>query len=840
MSYSLIQDWDGSRKFTFEVNANSRTWISDSNKDMYRWYHVVGVYDGTNTYIYVDGIQEGFTANSGNLDATANPLYIGRGDQYFDGRIDEVRVLDIDKSAEWILAEFRNQNDPRSFFTVGPEISPPPANFTYAKDITIDNTKVNADLNEFPLLIDIYDTDLKTDVQVDGDDIVFKAGEVSLSHEIVLFDQSFNSTHAHLIAWVKTDLSSTVDTTITMYYGNPEAINQEKPYVVWSNDYVGVWHLGESSGDAIDSTAYGSSGSPLGGVTQGAGGWVDGAYDFDGANGRVSVADPVDGHLDFGASDDFTISLWMYLDTAGNPDFVLAKRPGVSAIDNGYALATSGGNIVVFEVADGSDEYMVRAATDVSIPAWHYVTLVWDDDSISGTTIYMNGVDDKLSTSGTLSNIDGLETTLDLAFGAHTAGIFASDGRLDEIRIASVARSAEWIAAEFANQNDPSSFYSIGLEQIVGEQPPIESEFSYKKDIVVDNTKVSADLTDFPLLVDIYDADLRTDVQPDGDDIIFKIGTVTLPHEIELFDQTYNSTHAHLVAWVKVDLSSSVDTNISMYYGNANMNNQESPSDVWNSNYVAVWHFNQDPSSTNILDSTSNGYHLAALGFGSDSRVYDGRLGTAISVNGINNMFGVSGISGPVNDFTFQSWFKFDNAFPPGSEMHLFRGNSLTNDYPLIRFASSGIIVTHIEVTSDNDDSCTGNKNSWAADSWSQFSFVRSTVAVEAYHYVDGSLDASDNSADNANPHLPWDQLTILSDFSAGNMWGPGAISEFRILSVALPVEWIATEYANQNDPASFYSVGAEEQISVPEEPSEPSLLDASGYKFSTSSTSIV
>ncbi|MHA2160771.1 MAG: hypothetical protein ACXABE_17885, partial [Candidatus Thorarchaeota archaeon] len=85
--------------------------------------------------------------------------------------------------------------------------------------------------------------------------------------------------------------------------------------------------------------------------------------------------------------------------------------------------------------------------------------------------------------------------------------------------------------------------------------------YSYRKQLTIRHQDVAADLVNFPVLVDIYDADLRTDVRSDGRDIAFTIGEETLAHEVELFDQTYNSTHAHLAAWVKVPLlSGSSDT----------------------------------------------------------------------------------------------------------------------------------------------------------------------------------------------------------------------------------------------------------------------------------------
>jgi hypothetical protein len=79
-------------------------------------------------------------------------------------------------------------------------------------------------------------------------------------------------------------------------------------------------------------------------------------------------------------------------------------------------------------------------------------------------------------------------------------------------------------------------------------------------------------LDDFPVLIDLFDKDLHsTDkVQTNGEDIAFVDATGTkLDYELELFDQSYNSTHAHLVAWVRVpSLSGISNTTISMYYGN--------------------------------------------------------------------------------------------------------------------------------------------------------------------------------------------------------------------------------------------------------------------------------
>ncbi|MFW9830029.1 MAG: DUF2341 domain-containing protein, partial [Candidatus Thorarchaeota archaeon] len=344
------------------------------------------------------------------------------------------------------------------------------------------------------------------------------------------------------------------------------------------------------------------------------------------------------------------------------------------------------------------------------------------------------------------------------------------------------------------------------------DHPNNACDYNYYKEITINHSKVSGpdDLIDFPVLISIFDSDLHDKAQVDGDDIAFAIGFEWLDHEIELFNRSYSPTHAQLVAWIRAPiLSQSTDTIIRMYYGNPYIDSRENPEGVWNSNYEAVWHMNQDPSSSDILDSTANNNDLTTTGFASDTRFYDGKLGTAIAVDGTNDRFGISSFNGPINDFTFQTWFKFDNPFP-GSEMYFYQGNSPASSFPLLRFTSSGVVVTHIEVTSDNDESCVGTKNSWAGDTWFQFVNSRSMSAVRSYHYIDGSLDAEDNSADNANPHIPWDRLSILGGLSGSNMWGPGAISEFRILTITLSPDWIATEHNNQYSPNSFYNISSE------------------------------
>ncbi|NVO03392.1 MAG: T9SS type A sorting domain-containing protein [Bacteroidetes bacterium] len=63
------------------------------------WYHVAGVYDGTNMYLYINGVQVASKAQTGSISSNSTPLEIGRmnadNSRYFAGKIDEIRIWNL-------------------------------------------------------------------------------------------------------------------------------------------------------------------------------------------------------------------------------------------------------------------------------------------------------------------------------------------------------------------------------------------------------------------------------------------------------------------------------------------------------------------------------------------------------------------------------------------------------------------------------------------------------------------------------------------------------------------------------------------------------------------------
>ncbi|MCD6457159.1 MAG: DUF2341 domain-containing protein, partial [Methanophagales archaeon] len=104
-------------------------------------------------------------------------------------------------------------------------------------------------------------------------------------------------------------------------------------------------------------------------------------------------------------------------------------------------------------------------------------------------------------------------------------------------------------------------FVAIVLLSIV---PAASADWHYRKPIEIDHNKIAADLTDFPVLINLAsDTNLSARAQEDGDDIVFtdSDNSTRLDHEIEKF----NGSTGELQAWVRIpSLSSTTNTTILM------------------------------------------------------------------------------------------------------------------------------------------------------------------------------------------------------------------------------------------------------------------------------------
>jgi hypothetical protein len=329
--------------------------------------------------------------------------------------------------------------------------------FNYQKDITIDHTKVAANLNDFPVLIDITDTDLRDNVLSNGNDIVFTAGGTSVDHEVELFEQSTG----HLVAWVKVPfLSSSVDTVVTMHYGcenAPPVIGSR----VWS-DYATVQHLNQDpTGVNYDSTSNNHDGTSYGGLGTSdlVTGQIGNAIDFDGSDDVISI-----GQIDTDEWTQFTMSAWFYR-TVDKDARIFSKSTTTTSNQHIMTLRLDPTNHVTTRLwADPqSSGVSYSSSATASNFTWHYVSWSWDPSRTGHEVLaYLDGnlIIDQSYTGTSIYDSDAMFVigNNDLLNSRYWAGI------IDEARLTTLVRSEAWIDTEFNNQNDASSFYTVGSE----------------------------------------------------------------------------------------------------------------------------------------------------------------------------------------------------------------------------------------------------------------------------------------------------------------------------------------------------------------------------------------
>ena len=384
--------------------------------------------------------------------------------------------------------------------------------FDYTKRITIDRTKVGVSgttastLTNYPMLYAVTDVDLKSTgngghvTSTNGHDILFRAiddatcggsGPCTLDHEIERYDPVTGT----LVAWVRVPSvktnKETGDTVVHIRYGNSDITSSiQDADGVWDANYTGVWHLNETvtdeetSGTHIDSTTPAENGAQNGNVT--ATGQVASGQDHDGTDDYIQTTSNA-----LKTANNFTISAWFKTtsttlgshlvwqgDIAGNGwaggvDDCSANEDEMhlslgqtddanSLLDNrlsfylGCTISTPGDNL-----------NLGTAFTDTS--GFNFVAVTVSSLSTSpAAELFLNGVSVATDT-GTVAATPRAAWDTNLRFGRPGAAQRYLQGRVDEVRISTAVRDADWIKTVYNNTNGPGDigapdFYTVGTE----------------------------------------------------------------------------------------------------------------------------------------------------------------------------------------------------------------------------------------------------------------------------------------------------------------------------------------------------------------------------------------
>jgi len=353
--------------------------------------------------------------------------------------------------------------------------------------------------------------------------------------------------------------------------------------------------------------------------------------------------------------------------------------------------------------------------------------------------------------------------------------------------------------------------------------------YNFRKLITIDNTKVSgtSNLTDFPVLINITDTDLRTTGNggrvndANGYDIAFSAADGTTPLNFEL--EKHVATTGEYIAWVRIPtLDYDDDTDIYMYYGSCSVNTDQSTTATWNSNYEAVWHMNNDPNgdvANSVLESTSNAFHGTPSGGMTSADLVTGPVGLSLDFDGTDDYIDIpsgSPLLQNLSKYTLSAWvhkdvngvFAFISVEGNGVATNRSRGN--LDSYTGERWRGAGRAPDsggQIAITS---------VGSLSSSTWYYLTAVVDVSGDNIILYQDGVAIGTTGTANFPNAStdntVAGEAALAAEDNGSGQNLN-GKMDEVRISSGALSADWIKTEYDNQDDPSSFYSMGEEEVI---------------------------
>lgn len=349
--------------------------------------------------------------------------------------------------------------------------------FSYYRSITVDHTKVAANQNDFPMLVSYTNNDLRTvgnggHVQnANGYDITYYS-DSGASSALYWEMEFYNAATGNVISWVKMPtLSSSVDDVIYTFYGDSSISTfQSTASSVWDSNYLGVWHLPDGSTASYEDSTTNNRDFTAYNTPTATTGKIDGGVNFASASSEYMIATGA-------AWTTITFSGWVKFSSfpgSGTGSMILgltnATHPGSLEFSHQVGVSPAGKAILYWY--NGVSQ-TVTGATTLSTGTWYYLC----GTLRTGTTdsqIYVNGSPDGTAAAGG-TVYSGWTTGPKLASAVNTTNPTVPfqylNGDVDELRASNSLRSANWIATEYANQNSPSTFFTLGSEQTLGGQP---------------------------------------------------------------------------------------------------------------------------------------------------------------------------------------------------------------------------------------------------------------------------------------------------------------------------------------------------------------------------------
>jgi MSHA biogenesis protein MshQ len=226
-----------------------------------------------------------------------------------------------------------------------------------------------------------------------------------------------------------------------LYYGNPEAGDEQRPDKLWSSGYVGVWHLNQPEDPRGDASGNGNALAGYGPIPSTEGKLGDGLT----LTPELQALPLECAQLALGANDvtGLTVEAWIN-PASSNGTMAIAAQSDGDAARSFELLRLVDGTIELKLSFDCTNMVVVGGLGPVEIGSWHHVAATYDGGVVR---LYHNGllgVEERVDV-----NLPAFTAPCDsgaaFTLGALDGGKLAFDGLADELRISSRAHSSEWI-----------------------------------------------------------------------------------------------------------------------------------------------------------------------------------------------------------------------------------------------------------------------------------------------------------------------------------------------------------------------------------------------------------
>ncbi len=656
----------------------------------------------------------------------------------------------------------------------------------YYSPISINAAQVPSTQTDFPVLVSVTDTRFKTvgnggHVQNANGYDIRPYTDTTLSTAITGYElERYNATTGEVVMWVKVSSLSSSTTPIVLRYGDASQTTDGSSRTTWDSNFKLVAHLADGTTLSTKDSSQNSlaDGSKVNTPTATTG-QIDGGMNLASASSQSSS---FGNSLNYAA---LTYTAWVNPTTLPNAYNAMVAH---SASSTNYAsmFVKSNGKLNCEVKATTARAFDGTGSHTLSTGTSYYIAMSYD--SSGGLKTYVNAASDQ-----TVSANGAADTTaIDTSIGNSTFAGTSWNGKVDEVRISNIARSADWISTEYNNQSAPGTFMTLGSEVSRG---------------------VPSTQTDFPVLVSVTDARFKDvahsghvqsssgfDIRPYTNS---GLGTAITGYELE----RYNSSTGEVVMWVKVSSLSSSTTPFVLAYGDSGISTDGSSTTTWSNSYMAVYHL-ADGTTLNVNSATgsNNGTNHSAT-------ATTGQIDGGASLVSASSQYIDIGTAFNPAVITMSAWVKgtsFPNAYNTVISRH-----DITPAYTTFYVRSDGKLAMYV-TSQSGDVHYDGSGTHTLSSSTSYYTTLVWRNAGNPNGGLFGYLNAAlDGSSLTGGAGVILDTVAGVPAYvgkdpvNAGQFWN-GTIDQLTISSASRTIDWITTEYNNQSAPGTFETLGTE------------------------------